>query len=72
MKKQKVVVSQIKMIPGMRVPSPKTDPKFLKNASEALNYCLMECRDFKDGCAVDCKIRKHFKIPPHGDKYPGD
>ena len=44
--------------------------KVLRNAYEALRYCQDECPDFKLGCAAECKIRKHFKIPPHGEKYP--
>jgi hypothetical protein len=41
----------------------------LKTAKEALQYCD-DCPYQKNGCAKNCKIRRHFKIPPHGDFYP--
>jgi len=42
----------------------------LENPQQALYYCLNFCPHFQEGCAIECKIRKHFKIPPHGEKYP--
>ena len=42
----------------------------LNNPQQALFYCLNYCPRFENGCAKECKIRKHFKIPPHGRKYP--
>lgn len=42
----------------------------LQDAEDALHYCLHECPNQKFGCAKDCSIRKRFKIPPHGSKYP--
>jgi len=44
---------------------------YLHNPTEALAYCLHRCPKHKLGCAVDCNIRKVFKIPPHGSVYPG-
>jgi hypothetical protein len=46
------------------------NPTTFKNANEALAYCLRFCPHFRKGCAVDCEIRKYWKIPPHGPKYP--
>ena len=42
----------------------------LKTAADALNYCLQQCPNHTLGCAKDCKIRRLFRIPPHGAKYP--
>jgi len=36
---------------------------------EAFRFCLQRCRLETLGCAIDCPLRKHFKIPPHGDSY---
>jgi len=36
---------------------------------EALSFCLQRCRLEALGCAVDCPLRRHFRIPPHGDSY---
>ena len=44
--------------------------RVLKDSKDALHYCLFECPNHHLGCAVDCPIRKKFKIPPHGTKYP--
>lgn len=49
---------------------PKKLQKKLQTSVDALNYCLQECPNHKLGCVVDCPIRKHFKIPPHGPNYP--
>jgi len=46
------------------------DPRIFQDEREALGYCLRYCQQFKNGCALDCQIRKHWKIPPHGNKYP--
>ena len=48
----------------------EVDGFILENPQQALFYCLRYCPDHKEGCAIECKIRKHFKIPPHGEKYP--
>ena len=45
-------------------------PFILENPQQALYYCLNFCPRLQFGCAKNCKIRKHFKIPPHGEKYP--
>lgn len=45
------------------------NPRTFKNASEALAHCLRYCRHFENGCAIDCAIRKFWKIPPHGPNY---
>jgi len=42
----------------------------IKNRKDAIRYCTQECPKHELGCAVDCELRKRFKIPPHGDKYP--
>jgi hypothetical protein len=41
-----------------------------KTAEEAMRFCLHECPYKKPGCALDCPIRKAFRIPPFGAKYP--
>lgn len=41
-----------------------------KNPYEALQYCIYECNEFKQGCSLDCELRKKYKIPPHGPAYP--
>lgn len=43
--------------------------RFIKNALDAVHYCYFECGNQRLGCANDCQIRIHFKIPPHGDKW---
>lgn len=48
----------------MRMKISKT--RVLHNRKEAIYYCTQECPDYKLGCAVDCKLRKRFKIPSHG------
>lgn len=35
-----------------------------------IQYCQTKCPRAKDGCAVDCKLRKRLKVPPHGSMYP--
>jgi len=52
---------------GLRV----SEDRYLHDATDALNYCILECGKHKLSCAVDCAIRKYFKIPPHGPVYPG-
>jgi hypothetical protein len=49
-------------------------PDEIRNKAQALNYCLLVCRKSLTtlGCAVDCKIRKKWHIPPHGDHYYGE
>jgi hypothetical protein len=42
----------------------------VKTACDASRWCALYCQDSKLGCAIDCKLRIHFKIPPHGDKFP--
>jgi len=37
---------------------------------EALDFCINRCPRSGFGCAVDCELRKRFKIPPYGTKYP--
>ena len=55
------------MRPRKEIPS---DSRLIRTKSEALNYCLLECPKRNTlGCAFKCKIRKQWKIPPHGDKY---
>jgi len=61
-------IEQTKHKPRINVAKGKR--RWPRNAKDAVYYCTQECPDFHDGCAVDCKIRKHFKIPPHGNKYP--
>jgi hypothetical protein len=41
----------------------------IKGKMSALNYCLLSCRKNGLGCALDCGLRRRWKIPPHGDKY---
>jgi len=43
---------------------------YLRTAEDAMHYCLLECQKQKFGCAVGCEIRIHWKIPPHGSRYP--
>lgn len=49
-------------------------PKEVKTKSQALNYCLLACRKSVNvlGCALDCPLRKKWKIPPHGSRYNGE
>ena len=56
------------MTPRTGIP---TNIRDVKTKSQALNYCLLVCQKgkFQVGCAVDCELRKKWKIPPHGDKY---
>ena len=57
------------MRPRKEIPS---DSRLIRTKSEALNYCLLECPKRNTlGCAFECKIRKQWGIPPHGDKYYG-
>jgi hypothetical protein len=39
--------------------------RFILSSEEAERYCQRECLDEKLGCAVDCRLRKHFGLPPH-------
>jgi len=41
-----------------------------KDSYEALKYCIFECKEFSLGCSLNCELRKKYKIPPHGPKYP--
>jgi len=53
-----------------RAESIPKSPDKIRSKSQALNYCLLECpRRNTLGCAVDCEIRKQWKLPPHGDSY---
>jgi len=56
----------VEHVRGLRV----SDTRFLKNRKDAMHYCTVECHNRRLGCAVDCKVRKHFEIPPHGSHYP--
>jgi len=47
-----------------------TGSRIIKNGADAIHYCTMECPDQKLGCAVDCKLRRHFHVPPHGSRWP--
>ncbi len=53
-----------------RISVSKGKRRWPRNAKDAIYYCTQECPEHKLGCAVDCELRKHFKIPPHGNKYP--
>ena len=46
--------------------------KEIRSKSQALNYCLLVCPNRHLGCAVDCKIRKKWHIPPHGTRFYDD
>ena len=52
----------------MRVCIPER-PKEIKTKSDALNYCLLKCRNACLGCAYECEIRRRWRIPPYGDHY---
>jgi len=41
----------------------------IRTKMQALNYCLLTCKNRMLGCAVDCEIRRKWKLPPHGEKY---
>jgi len=42
----------------------------LRDACDAVYYCSVECSVRVLGCAVDCRVRKYFGLPPHGNKWP--
>jgi hypothetical protein len=55
----------------------------IKTKSQALDYCLKRCLNGPDrgvpqksrwinGCALNCELRKKWRIPPHGKKYYSD
>ena len=44
--------------------------RHVKSAKDAVRYCTLYCAERGLGCALTCKLRKHFKIPPFGDKWP--
>jgi hypothetical protein len=46
-----------------------TNIRDIQNRSQALNYCLLPCPHGNVGCAIDCELRKKWKIPPHGDQF---
>jgi hypothetical protein len=49
---------------------PKKD---FKDANQVLAYCLSgECPNDVLGCALTCKLREKWGIPPYGEKYPVD
>ena len=48
----------------------QVDRFVLETPEQALYYCLNYCPRLSYGCAKTCEIRRHFKIPPHGPKYP--
>lgn len=54
------------ILKGFRV----KDTKGIRTRKQAIYFCTQKCPNFKLGCAVDCVLRKRFKIPPHGSKYP--
>ena len=48
----------------------------VKTALDALRWCSLYCPHIRSmelgetGCALTCELRRHFGIPPHGDKFP--
>jgi len=43
--------------------------RVFRTKREAFRFCLESCRLETLGCALDCPLRRHFKIPPHGEAY---
>jgi len=41
-----------------------------KGRVNAWIYCLSECRKFRLGCALNCRLRQKYLLPPYGP-YPG-
>jgi hypothetical protein len=49
----------------------------IRTKQHALKYCLEQCPKRNNpvlnlGCAIDCQIRKNFKLPPHGEFYTSE
>ncbi len=42
----------------------------VKSSKEALDWCLHNCPRHEQTCAANCDLRKKWKIPPHGKRYP--
>jgi hypothetical protein len=63
MKQREGIVQNVR---GLRA----SNTRFLRDSLDAMHYCTVECPNRRLGCAVDCKVRKHFEIPPHGLHYP--
>ena len=44
----------------------------IKKKRDAVHFCAVYCpRQGELGCAVDCKLRMKFGIPPHGTSFEG-
>jgi len=43
--------------------------RVFRTKAEALKFCMRDCGAEDLGCAVNCPLRRHFRIPPHGESY---